>query len=155
MKPSFQERTSDPFAGLRKGIAVFVSIWIVIALISGHRAIWQVQKLELRAAEGPLKPGSRIAVETRSSARATVDVTLELAQGARTETLAVQRIPGNRPTFNPRWRRGALSYTVTPAIIETFRPGPATVRAIATGRSQWFRIPPPEVRERTVTISSP
>ena len=134
---------------------MFVSIWAVIALISGHRAIWQVQKLELSVPERTLTPGSTIAVATRSSGRVGVLVVLELVQGARSETLAVQRIEGSHPTFDPRWRRGEISHTVTPATLGRLQSGAAIVRATAHGRSQWLRTPPPEVREHPVSLIRP
>ena len=132
-----------------------MSVWVVIALISGHRAIWQVQKLELHVPEGTLRPGSVVAVETRSSGRVHVRVILELVQGARSETLAVQRIEGSRPTFDPRWRRGEISHILTSDNLQAFQSGAAMVRVTAHGASQWLRTPPPEVRERRVSLISP
>ena len=41
----------------------------------------------------------------------------------------------------------------TAALLERFRPGPATLRATGLGSSQWLRVPPPEVRERYVEIA--
>ena len=155
MKPAFQERTRDPLQWLRRGLTILVSIWIVIALISGHRAIWQVQKLELRVPEATLRPGSLVAVETRSSGRVHVRVILELVQGARSETLAVQRIEGSHPTFDPRWRRGEISHILTSETLRAFQPGAAMVRVTAHGVSQWLRTPPPEVRERAVSLIRP
>ena len=152
MKPDFQERTRDPLGWLKKGIIGLVSVWIVIALISGHRAIWQVQKLELGVPDEILKPGSTIAVKTRSSGRVNVRVVLELVQGARAETLATQRLPSNHPTFIPRWRNGVLDYTVTPALLERFQSGSAIVRATGLGAPQWTRTPPPTVREQPVRL---
>jgi hypothetical protein len=152
---SFRSRTQDPLHWLRKGIIAFVSVWAIIALISGHRAIWQVQKLELHVPEGTLRPGSLVAVETRSSGRVHVRVVLELVQGARSETLAMQRIEGSHPTFDPRWRRGEISHILTSETLQAFQPGAAIVRVTAHGASQWLRTPPPEVRERPVRLIRP
>jgi hypothetical protein len=132
-----------------------VSAWSVIALISGYRAIWQVQRLELQVPDATLRPGSTISVNTLSSGRVNVRVILELVQGAQVETLATQRLPSNHPTFIPRWRTGNLSHAVSSATLQRFVPGPAIVRVTAHGAPQWTRTPPPEVRERQVSLSSP
>ena len=155
MKLAFRERTKDPLGWLRLGIIGFVSIWLVIALISGHRAIWQVQKLQLEVPDETLRPGSPIAVRTQSSGRVNVRVILELVQGTQVETLATQRIESNHPTFIPRWRRGKITHAIASTTLERFVPGSAVVRATAHGASQWLRTPPPEVREREVRLANP
>jgi hypothetical protein len=41
---------------------------------------------------------------------------------------------------------------LAPEQLARFLSGPATVRATATGRRQWLRLPPPTVREAAVDI---
>lgn len=132
-----------------------MSVWVVIALISGYRAIWQVQSLELDVPDETLRPGSTLTVKTLSSGRVNVTVVLELVQGARAETLATQRMPSNHPTFIPRWRRGVVTHVVTPATLRGFQTGSAIVRATGLGAPQWMRTPPPTVRERPVSLRNP
>jgi hypothetical protein len=42
--------------------------------------------------------------------------------------------------------------TLTPALLASFAPGPAELRAVAVGRSQWLRVPPPTVAAVTVVL---
>lgn len=140
-------------AVLKKATVVFVIAWFVLALISGHRALFQVQRLGLTVTDPALRNGATIRVDARSSGRVTVDVLLEIIQQERSETLAMRRIPTSRdPALDPRWKRASLSFVVTPAVLSRFQPGPAVVRATGLGRSQWLRTPPPTVREAAVSI---
>jgi hypothetical protein len=67
--------------------------------------------------------------------------------------LAVQQVRGNDwASFDPRPRRASQRVLLTPEQLARFPDGPATVRATATGRPQWLRLPPPTVREAAVEI---
>ena len=128
-------------------VAVFLAN-LVLALVSGHRAIWQVQRLDVRASDVALRPGTRLAAAIRSSGRAPTAVVLELVQGGRTQLLAEKRLPGNRnPAMNFLPRRDSVVVHVTPAMLARFAPGPVRVRATGLGSSQWLRVPPAVVRE--------
>ena len=150
-------RDPRPVALVKRVIAVWLAAWFVLASISGYRAIVQVRALELRVGDGgALRAGSVVRAAVVSSARATVDVTVELLQGARAETLGVRRVPANDdPALDPRSRRDSLRVVLTAELLGRFRPGPAVVRATGRGRSQWLRVPPPEVREVRVEIPPP
>jgi hypothetical protein len=37
-------------------------------------------------------------------------------------------------------------------MLSDFEPGAATLRASAVGRPQWLRVPPPTIREQSVSI---
>lgn len=88
-----------------------------------------------------------------SSGRTTIDVRVELIQAGHSETLAVQQVRGNDwASFDPRPRRASQSVVLTPDQLARFLPAPAAVRATATGRRQWLRLPPPTVREAAVEI---
>ncbi len=125
---------------------------VPLALWSGYRATVQVQSLELNASDR-LRDGSTIRVGVVSSGRVTVDVRLEMIQGARAETLGVQRVASSgNPAYDPRFKRAAMSVVVTPQLLSRFEAGSARVRATAHGRPQSLRTPPPETREVMVEI---
>lgn len=154
-KRPFDRRFSDPpsVALVRKAIIAVVAVHVPLALWSGYRAIVQVQHLELQSQARMIGEGSTVRVGVISSGRTTVDVRLEMIQGARVETLAVRDVPtGATPAYDPRFRHASLAVTLTPKLLERFEPGPALLRATAIGRSQWLRTPPPEVRELPVDI---
>jgi hypothetical protein len=54
--------------------------------------------------------------------------------------------------FDPRPKYGSVVVTLTPAMLSDFEPGTATLRASAVGRPQWLRVPPPTIREQSVSI---
>ena len=133
-------------------VAVFLAN-LVLALVSGHRAIWQVQRLDVRASAPVLHPGTRLAAAIQSSGRAPTAVVLELVQGEHAELLGEKGLPGNRnPAMNFLPRRDSVVVFVTAEVLSRFAPGPVTVRATGLGSSQWLRVPPPEVRELAAEI---
>jgi hypothetical protein len=148
---SFQD--ARPIALMKKAILILLALCFVTALVSGYRAYYQVRSLDLQLTEPILRNGSVIQIAVVGSGRTTIDVRLELIQGTRSETLAVKHLPGNNwASFDPRSTSGSYRVVLTPDLLARFRTGPAKVRAIATGRPQWTRLPPPEVREITVEI---
>ena len=151
----FDSRFDDPpsIALVRKVLIVFVAVHIPLALWSGYRAIVQVQRLELSSTDHVMRGGSAIRVGVVSSGRTSVDMTLEMIQGARAETLGTRHVNGSRnPAYDPRFRRGSLAVALTPELLARFQPGAAVLHATARGRSQWLRTPPPEIRELPVEI---
>ena len=139
---------------LRWIILPLVAVHVTLASISGYRAIVQIYRLDLRVADSVLRAGSALAFNAVSSGRVPADVTLELVQGARAETLAVSFIPANvNKSYDPRPKHGAASVIVTREQLAQFEPGPAVVRATANGSMQWLRTPPPKVEERRVEIA--
>jgi hypothetical protein len=100
---------------VRRALIVLVAAHVPLALWSGYRAIVQVQRLELRAPGRALRDGSRIRVDVVSSGRTTVDVRLEMIQGARVETLGVRRVQtSGNPAYDPRFRRASMAVVLTP-----------------------------------------
>jgi hypothetical protein len=74
-------------------------------------------------------------------------------QGSHAETLAVQFVRGNEwGSIDPRARRASQAVVLAPEVLSRFRAGAAVLRATATGRPQWMRLPPPTVRESAVEI---
>jgi hypothetical protein len=152
MFDSLSVKDSRPMAFLKKAVLIFLVVFLLIGIVSSHRAYFQVRGLELHA-ERLLHNGSTIQTTVISSGRTYVDVQIELRQGAHSETLAVQRVPGNEyGFFDPRTQQASQTVALTPEILARFAAGPAQLRATAHGHSQWTRVPPPVVRELDVVI---
>jgi hypothetical protein len=152
MFDSLPVKDSRPMAFLRKAVLIFLGLFLIIGIVSSHRAYFQVRSLELHA-EQILHGGSTIQTKVVSSGRTYVDVQLELRQGSHSETLAMQRVPDNEYAFfDPRTQRASQTVTLTPEILARFEAGRAQLRATAHGHSQWTRVPPPVVREIDVEI---
>jgi hypothetical protein len=153
MFESTLSRETRPIALLKRAVLVLLAFCFVTALTSGYRAYYQVRSLELHLTEPTLRRGSVVQVEVVGSGRTTIDVRVELIQGEHSETLAVHQMRGNEwASFDPRPRRASPSVVVTPEQLALFTDGAAKVRATATGRPQWTRLPPPTVREVEVEI---
>jgi hypothetical protein len=153
MFDSLAARESRPLAVLKRAALVLLALCAVTAVASGYRAYYQVRSLELRLSEPALREGSVIRAEVSGSGRTTIDVRLELMQGGHCETLAVWRVPGNEwAAFDPRPTEASHGVVLTPEHLARFQSGAAKVRATATGRPQWMRLPPPTVRETEVEI---
>jgi hypothetical protein len=153
MFESLDSKESRALALLRRAALAFLALCSVTALASGHRAYFQVRALELRVDAPVLRAGSVVETEVVSSGRTHVDVRVELVQGSHAETLAVQSVRGNEwGSIDPRTRRASQRIVLTPEVLSRFREGAAVLRATATGRPQWMRLPPPTVRETAVEI---
>ena len=153
---------------LKRLCLAVLGAYLVIGLMSAYRAWYQVKSLDLkltgsgsvfrpidRRAEpiAGIMNGSVFEADLVSYARTHIDVRLELVQGQRAETLAFGTLPGNEWAFwDPRLRQRSFKVTLTDDVLSHFQPGRATLRATATGRHQWMRLPPPVVREMTVEL---
>ncbi|HKG61485.1 MAG TPA: hypothetical protein VKB05_17125 [Pyrinomonadaceae bacterium] len=136
-----------------KRVFVFVIVaLLVIGAVSSHRAYFQVRSLELRAPR-VLSVGSIVNASVVGSGRTMVDVEVDLIQGTHSERLMHLHLKGNGLAFfDPRTQNGSGRFVLTSETLSTFQPGPARLRAVATGREQWTRLPPPTVREVDVEI---
>ena len=153
MFDSLSFRDARPIALMKKAILVLLALCLVTALASGYRAYFQVLSLELHLSARILRDGSVVQTTVASSGRTPVAVRVELIQGTHSETLAVQHVPDNSwAAFDPRPQRATQRVVLTPELLTRFRTGPAQVRATATGRPQWTRLPPPSVRESAVEM---
>lgn len=153
MFDSLPARESRPLAVLKRAALALLALCVLTAAASGYRAYYQVRSLELRLSGPALREGSSIRVEVSGSGRTTIDVRVELMQGGRSETLAERRLPGNEwASFDPRPTRASHEVVLRPEQLAGFQSGAAKVRATATGRPQWMRLPPPTVRETGVEI---
>lgn len=144
-----------PILILKRAMAAFVSLCVPIALCSGYRAYYQVRSLELRVSAAASGAESIVETHVVTSGRTDVDLKLELVQGAHTAMLAKQRVPGNEwASIDPRSPRASQQVVVRAEVLTGFHDGEAVVRATATGRPQWLRLPPPTVREAGVRIGA-
>jgi hypothetical protein len=121
-------------------------------MVSAHRAYFQVRSLDLNAPQ-LLTAGSVVQSSVISSGRTACDVVVDLIQGTHSERLLKLHLSGNElGFFDPRTQHGSDSVKLTPEILSKFQPGSARLRSVAIGRHQWFRLPPPTVRELDVVI---
>ena len=142
-----------PIAFLKRAVQVLFVVCFVTAMTSGYRAYYQVYRLDLELTEPVLRGGSVIQTSVVGSGRTPIDVRVELIQDGRARTLAVQRMPDNDwAAFDPRPQRASQTVVLSPEVMAGFPTGAAKVRATATGRPQWLRLPPPLVREAEVEI---
>jgi hypothetical protein len=133
-------------------IVVFV-LYAVPGLFSAYRAWMQVKSLDVVVARTDLHRGDTLRVYTVSWARTYVTTRLLLVQGSRTDTLALHRLPPNpNASLDPRLRRDTIVTVVGDSLLARYAGGPATLRATAIGGPQWFRTPPPQVREIAVQV---
>jgi hypothetical protein len=129
----------------------------VFGAIAGYRAIVQIYRVELRSPD-TLRAGSRVDVGITTSGRVTSSATLVLVQGKRIDTLRRRVISDNHigwllsQSINPFPVRDSMTVLISPEVLARFDTGPATLRAIGLGGSQWMRVPPPTVRERAVVL---
>ena len=138
---------------VRAAILIVVGVHVPLMLASGWRAWFQVKSLELHVSDAVLSPGATISTEVVSYARTPVDVRIEIVQGDRAATLALQTVPGNwNAAYDPRTKRVSQNVVVTAEALAVLASGPAQVRATATGRHQWMRLPPPLVRVADVEV---
>ncbi len=143
-----------PIAYLKRAIALVLTVFLAVGVVASHRAYFQVRSLDLYSPERLLHKGSTIQTNAISYARTPVEVRIELIQGAHAETLATQLVRDNEwAFFDPRMRQASQTVTLTEEMLAKFQPGAAMIRATATGRPQWTRLPPPLVREIRVEIA--
>lgn len=146
-------KSARPLVFLKRACLVLLSIYLAVGLMAAYRAYYQVRSLELQSGDSTLRVGSGIKTTVISYARTPVEVRLELVQGTHAETLAVQHVPDNEWAFlDPRSRQASQTAVLTSEILKRFEAGKAQLRATATGRPQWMRLPPPVVRELAVEI---
>ena len=152
----FDDRLSQEWIGftiLRRVTIAFLVVHFSLSTVSGYRAIVQVYDVDIELPAPALRPGSPVAVRVVTSGRNPVDARLELVQAGRADTIATLRVRANSGAFqDPRPQRAVLRAMIPPDVFQHFTPGEASLRAVAEGRSQWLRIPPPEVRQRPIAL---
>lgn len=154
LEPFHQSSRSFRIAGW--ALAPFIAVHIVLASISGYRAIVQIYRVELSVADTVLRPGSSITFSYVSSGRVPTDAEVELIQGTIKRSIATAALPANEnPSYDPRSRSATKTVTVAEQSLSAFAPGPARLRITAYGNMQWLRTPPPVVKEIPVAIGAP
>ena len=145
-------RDVKPIAILKKLFVLTIVGLLGIGAVSSYRAYVQVRSLEITSAK-KLTAGSEVNVVVTTSGRTTIDVKVALLQGDYSETLFVMNVRGNElGFFDPRPRHANQTAVLSLDRLERFRSGSAILRAVAIGRPQWMRLPPPTVREFAVEI---
>lgn len=135
-------------------VLILVLLYAALGAYSVYRAWVQVRSLDLRVVSDDVRPGIPALVDVTTSGVTIVDVKLELVQGSTHETLSTLRlVPAHAPFFNPRIRQGTMMPSFTPEFLARFQPGPAVVRATATGQRKWLRTPGPVVKEVAVVVA--
>jgi hypothetical protein len=125
--------------------AAVVVGYLAIGSVSAFRAIVQVYSVNITAPR-TIESGDSIATVVKSSGRVPVQVTVELIQQGIVDTLSTRKVPENgNPIFDPRPRTVTFSVLTNPDVLSRFQPGPAVLRSIARGRSQFLRVPPPKM----------
>lgn len=145
-------RDARPILWLKRLFVFVIVLLLVIGAVSSHRAYFQVRSLGLNAPH-TLSEGSVVNTSVVGSGRTQVDVEVDLIQGTHSERLLHLHLTGNNLAFfDPRTQHGSDSMSLASETLSKFQPGPALLRAVATGREQWTRLPPPTVREMAVEI---
>ena len=145
---------SRAFTVLKRIAILLVAVQVVLASWSGYRAIVQVLALDVTATP-VLGEGATIRANVTSSARAYVALRLEIVQGERVSMLGTRVVRTHRDAaLDPRIVRDSLDVRISRRDLAGFEPGEATIRAVATGRSQWLRVPPPTIRTIAVRIEN-
>lgn len=148
-------RDARPILWLKRVFMFTIAALLAIGAMSSYRAYVQVRSLELDTPR-LLSPGAVVSTSVVGSGRTIVDVQVDLIQGTHSERLLKLRLPGNDLAFfDPRTQTASETLTLTPEMLARFQPGAARLRAVATGRHQWFRLPPPTVREIEVEVALP
>ena len=154
--PGLSERASkgSRLLGVVQRVVIIVALLhVAIGAWSAYRAWVQVRSLELKVVSPDLRPGMPALVHVVSSGRTFVNVRLELVQGTHAVMLATLRVAPSREAFyDPRTRQGTMMPSFTTEFLAQFQPGPAILRATATGGPQWTRTPPPVVEEMSVIV---
>ncbi|HET6230584.1 MAG TPA: hypothetical protein VFE05_10990 [Longimicrobiaceae bacterium] len=159
MPERYLGRLTAPLPGrsqmVRSAAGLGLAVWCAVAVTSGWRAIFQVRSVELSATGRELKPGSAVRARIVTSGRAFAHLEVALVQGAHRELLASRLVPHNAdPPGDPRPQHLSLEVVLAPEVLARLQPGPAKLRAVGIGSSQWFRVPPPTVRELRVEIAA-
>ena len=146
-------RPARPMALLRRTGQAMLVILVPLAMASGYRAWVQVFSLEFQPTP-PLTEGAVVTAAVTTSGRTRVDVTLELLQEDRVLLLAEQQVLSNGDgALDLRPRHAVVKGVITRRIWTALRPGRATLRVVARGRSQFLRVPPPETRTLDVIVA--
>src|SRR5215813_3984846 len=126
-------RDTRPIRWLKRLFVIVIVLLLVNGAVASHRAYYQVRSLELSAPHA-LSFGAVVNTSVVGSGRTQVDVAVDLVQGTHSERLMHLHLTGNNLAFfDPRKQHGSNSVTLTAETLSRFQPGPARLRAVATG----------------------
>jgi hypothetical protein len=146
-------RATKPIALLSRTGQAMLLILVPLALVSGYRAWVQVFWLEFKPVLS-LTEGAVVSTAVTTSGRTRVDVIVEVLQDGRVLLLTEQQVRSNGDgALDPRPRSAIVTGVITGQMWRTLRPGRATLRAVARGRPQFLRLPPPEIRTIGVLVA--
>jgi hypothetical protein len=90
-----------------------------------------------------------------NSGRGPVTIHVELIQGTRNATVAVDRVSSKRWAFwDFRLVRHSTYTVIVSSLLERFDAGPAVIRATAVRAPAWLRQPPPVVQEASMQVQA-
>ena len=142
-----------PVVWLKRVLVFAIVALLTVEVMSGYRAYYQVQSLELSAPR-TLSEGSIVNTSVVTSGRTWVDVEVDLIQGVHSERLIASMVrKNNLGFFDPRTQQASESFTLTRETLSRFQPGRARLRSVATGRLRWTILASPIVREIEVDIT--
>jgi hypothetical protein len=148
-------REEPQYVVLRWLTIVVLALFAPAACWSGYRAIVQVKSLAIRTTGTTIAQGAHVAIDGVSWGRTYVTMRLMLQQDGRSDTLIVHQLGTHGvPSLDPRWQAESDSAVISPELLSRYHDGPARLVAVAVGRSQWLRIPPPTIRELAVTLNT-
>ncbi len=140
---------------LRVGILSCLALLAAVGTVAGYRAYQPVAGVTILLAEPVVRAGGGIRVDTLSSGRGPVSIRIELVQGDRSSTVALDRVTARRrPLWDLRTTRHSTYAVVSRNLLERFTPGRAVVRATVVGPRSWLRQPPPVVQEASAEIET-
>lgn len=129
-----------------------VAAVLVVGGCSAYRAWVQVYDLQI-VSRDTIASGSSIEVGAVGSGRTWLTVQLLLEQGSRVTTLRSMRVHRNADAASdPRSQHGRMVVGIRGEDLAGFTAGPARLKALAVGRPQWLRTPPPTIVVRDVVL---
>lgn len=146
-------RESRAHVVVRRAVITAAAIYATLFAWSIVRRTNQIFGLEV-VAPSVIHPGSVVGYSVLTSGTVPNPIRLELVQGSQTEVLIERR--GRLGAMDPwdvRLHRDAPSIVVTPATLQRFQAGRATLRLTGFGLQKLLRTPADRVRELEVTLA--
>jgi len=138
---------------LRLPIVTGLALFLAIGVMASYRAYYPVSSVRIVVAEPTLRPGSGIQVDTVCSGRGPVTIRVDLVQGDRVETAAIDRVSSRGwPFWDIRVVKHSTYAVVSGALLQRLDAGPAIIRATVEGAPAWLRQPPAVVREVSAQV---
>jgi len=140
---------------IRVPIVTCLAVFIAFGAVASYRAYYPVSSVRIVLAEPTIRGGTGIRVDTVTSGRGPVSIQLDLVQGSRSETVAIDRVSSKRWAFwDFRLVRHSTWAVVSGRLLERFTAGPAVVRATVVGAPAWLRQPPPVVAQASANVQA-